>query len=375
MHEDETLAESYRFGEKENLDGCLCQNNTCQCCGDTFGDEVQLITHLMTHRISDDALHYQENTQHTPTTDESCNVDDLATVAAPMYDLLKKDTTWVWTDACSRSFAEAKQRLIDSQRVHVDFAMKDGYNLFLLVDSYSKWIEAKCLRTTTTSKTIDCLKEIFAAYGYPEELISDNGPQFTAQEFADFTSSHGIRHTRVTDNDSTSFQTRGSIRSIDKAMLRITRPGREEASATLKATPRMLLEPERGKSESCAVSVAMFRADGMPYTGAPRNTDDTVHICKSCHQSSVKMSKFVERCRNRTGKKHKCETCGKQFHRADHLTEHYRTHTDERPYKCKTCDKSFGQSHLDNLNISARMPTREITNAKYVIHHSKANII
>ncbi|XP_072141873.1 uncharacterized protein [Dermacentor andersoni] len=137
----------------------------------------------------------------------------------------------------------------------------------------------------------------------------------------------------------------------------------------------MLLEPERGKSESCAVSVAMFRADGMPYTGAPRNTDDTVHICKSCHQSSVKMSKFVERCRNRTGKKHKCETCGKQFHRADHLTEHYRTHTDERPYKCKTCDKSFGQSHLDNLNISARMPTREITNAKYVIHHSKANII
>nr|XP_050042510.1 uncharacterized protein K02A2.6-like [Dermacentor andersoni] len=83
------------------------------------------------------------------------------------------------------------------QRVHVDFAMKDGYNLFLLVDSYSKWIEAKCLRTTTTSKTIDCLKEIFAAYGYPEELISDNGPQFTAQEFADFTSSHGIRHTRT----------------------------------------------------------------------------------------------------------------------------------------------------------------------------------
>lgn len=83
------------------------------------------------------------------------------------------------------------------QRVHVDFAMKDGSNLFLLVDSYSKWIEAKCLRTTTTSKTIDCLKEIFAAYGYPEELVSDNGPQFTSHEFSDFAASHGIRHTRT----------------------------------------------------------------------------------------------------------------------------------------------------------------------------------
>nr|XP_054919962.1 zinc finger protein 554-like [Dermacentor andersoni] len=33
----------------------------------------------------------------------------------------------------------------------------------------------------------------------------------------------------------------------------------------------MLLEPEEWNSESCAVPVAMFRADRMPYTGTPRN--------------------------------------------------------------------------------------------------------
>ncbi|XP_072143667.1 uncharacterized protein [Dermacentor andersoni] len=47
MHGDKTLAESYRFGEKDNLHGYLCQNNTCQV---RFRDEVQLITHLVTHR-------------------------------------------------------------------------------------------------------------------------------------------------------------------------------------------------------------------------------------------------------------------------------------------------------------------------------------
>jgi transposase InsO family protein len=38
------------------------------------------------------------------------------------------------------------------------------------------------------------LKRIFASYGIPEELISDNGPQFTAKDFAGFCSANGIRH-------------------------------------------------------------------------------------------------------------------------------------------------------------------------------------
>ncbi|XP_072143666.1 uncharacterized protein [Dermacentor andersoni] len=37
----------------------------------------------------------------------------------------------------------------------------------------------------------------------------------------------------------------------------------------------MLLEPEAGKSESCAVSAATFRANGMAYTGTPRKSQMT----------------------------------------------------------------------------------------------------
>ena len=46
----------------------------------------------------------------------------------------------------------------------------------------------------TATKTIEILRQVFAAYGLPEQLVSDNGPQFTTEEFAEFTSKNGIKH-------------------------------------------------------------------------------------------------------------------------------------------------------------------------------------
>ena len=41
----------------------------------------------------------------------------------------------------------------------------------------------------------DCLIDLFANEGYPREIISDNGSPFNSQEFTDYFSSHGVRHT------------------------------------------------------------------------------------------------------------------------------------------------------------------------------------
>ncbi|XP_054919770.2 uncharacterized protein [Dermacentor andersoni] len=98
---------------------------------------------------------------------------------------------------------------------------------------------------------------------------------------------------------------------------------------------------------SFACANVSSRQDAL-HGHANEHTSDTAHTCRACDQSSVKVYKFVEHCRNRRGKKHKCKTCDKLFNRADYLAKHYRTHTDERPHKCKICDKSFRQSaHLD----------------------------
>ncbi|XP_064478090.1 uncharacterized protein K02A2.6-like [Ornithodoros turicata] len=83
------------------------------------------------------------------------------------------------------------------QRVHVDYALKDGVNLLVLVDAYSKWVEVFCMNTTTTTSTLKRLDALFASYGYPEELVTDNGPQFASEEFQEFLRQRGIRHTRT----------------------------------------------------------------------------------------------------------------------------------------------------------------------------------
>ena len=49
------------------------------------------------------------------------------------------------------------------------------------------------MSSTTTSTTIRTLRFLFATHGLPEVIVSDNGPQFVAQEMKDFLKSHGIR--------------------------------------------------------------------------------------------------------------------------------------------------------------------------------------
>ena len=61
------------------------------------------------------------------------------------------------------------------RRTHVDYAEKDGVYFLVLVDSHSKWIEVFEMLTTLTQKTIDKHRYFF---GLPEEIVSDNLPQF-----------------------------------------------------------------------------------------------------------------------------------------------------------------------------------------------------
>ena len=49
---------------------------------------------------------------------------------------------------------------------------------------------------TTTANTIAVLRRLFASYGLPEQIVSDNGPQFTSAEFVAFTQANGVKHLR-----------------------------------------------------------------------------------------------------------------------------------------------------------------------------------
>ncbi|UYV75052.1 hypothetical protein LAZ67_12002238 [Cordylochernes scorpioides] len=83
-------------------------------------------------------------------------------------------------------------------RLHLDLAGPFMGRMFMvLVDAYTKWLEIVIIKDITSRTIIGHLREIFARFGLPEILVTDNGRQFVSSEFEEFTTINGIRHTKT----------------------------------------------------------------------------------------------------------------------------------------------------------------------------------
>uniref|UniRef100_A0A9J7ZHH2 Gypsy retrotransposon integrase-like protein 1 n=1 Tax=Cyprinus carpio carpio TaxID=630221 RepID=A0A9J7ZHH2_CYPCA len=80
------------------------------------------------------------------------------------------------------------------QRVAADLFHWNKGNYILLIDYYSRYIEVASLTVTTTKQVMEKLKAMFARHGVPEILVTDNGPQFAASDFADFAKDYDFHH-------------------------------------------------------------------------------------------------------------------------------------------------------------------------------------
>ena len=80
------------------------------------------------------------------------------------------------------------------QRIHADFVgpMHDGLIYLIVVDAKSKWMAIVSKSSTTTAVTPRALRFLFSLHGLPEEIVSDNGPQFVSQEMKDFLKFNGF---------------------------------------------------------------------------------------------------------------------------------------------------------------------------------------
>lgn len=80
-------------------------------------------------------------------------------------------------------------------RIHIDFAGPFmGKQWFVLVDAYSKWVEVIPMYDITTKRLLKELRELFARFGVPRQIVSDNGPSFTSKDFKEFCQTNGIQH-------------------------------------------------------------------------------------------------------------------------------------------------------------------------------------
>ncbi|UYV71831.1 K02A2.6-like [Cordylochernes scorpioides] len=83
-------------------------------------------------------------------------------------------------------------------RLHMDLAGPFMGKMFLvIIDAHTKWLEIFILKEITSRTIIYHLRQVFARFGLPELLVTDNGRQFVSKEFEDFTKMNGIRHTKT----------------------------------------------------------------------------------------------------------------------------------------------------------------------------------
>ena len=81
------------------------------------------------------------------------------------------------------------------QRVGLDLFELDSENFIVISDHYSKFFEIAKFPNTKSYTVISHLGPHFGRYGIPDEIVSDNGPQFASSVFQTYTTRNNIRHT------------------------------------------------------------------------------------------------------------------------------------------------------------------------------------
>ncbi|XP_062511321.1 uncharacterized protein K02A2.6-like [Corticium candelabrum] len=103
----------------------------------------------------------------------------------------------------------------------------DGIPYLLSVDYYSKWITVTKLDYTRSLDIIKAVDKQFANFGVPEEVISDNGPQFACPDFRRLTDTVGFRHvTSSPEYPSSNDQAEQSIQTAKKTIGKMFADGR-----------------------------------------------------------------------------------------------------------------------------------------------------
>ena len=80
------------------------------------------------------------------------------------------------------------------EKIAADIFTLDGRDYLVTTDYYSNFWEIDRLLNTKAVTTILKLKNHFARYGIPDQVVSDNGPQFSSKEFVDFARTWYFEH-------------------------------------------------------------------------------------------------------------------------------------------------------------------------------------
>jgi len=174
-------------------------------------------------------------------------------------------------------------------RVSADIMTVDGKQYLVTVDNLSGYLEIDLLRAQTSWEVILKLRMIFARFGPPEVLITDNGPQFTSAQFAAFAQSWRFQHrTSSPHYPRSNGQAEAAVKVAKAIMTKAKHSGTDVYMA--------LLDYRNTPHSSTNLSPAEVMLNGKTRTATlpqyqPQTTiDQKAATAKSKHQRVVKAS-------------------------------------------------------------------------------------
>lgn len=131
--------------------------------------------------------------------------------------------------------------------------MPTGEQLFVIVDYYSRYLEAVAIRNVTPEAIIGALEPIFARFGFPFTLKTDNASYFKSQIFQNFLEEHGI----VQINSPPLWpQANGEVERQNRTLLKSLKTAEIEGKQWKKQLPKILLQLRSTPHASTGVTPA-----------------------------------------------------------------------------------------------------------------------
>jgi hypothetical protein len=127
------------------------------------------------------------------------------------------------------------------QKVGTDLLTLNSRNYLITVDYYSQYFEVDFLQETTSEAIIHKLKSNFARHGIPNVIISDNGPQYSSQEFNTFCTKWDITHETISPGNSRANGAAEAAVKVAKRMMKKCNLNKEDpyiALLNLRNTPQ-----------------------------------------------------------------------------------------------------------------------------------------
>lgn len=180
--------------------------------------------------------------------------------------------------------------------------------LFVIVDSFTKFIWAKPTKTTKSAEAEQKLEELFSSFGYPKRMVSDSGAAFTSKRFKQFCNQSQIKHVI---NSVASPRSNGQVERFNRTLLEAINKSTQDEKDWDKCINKVVWGINNTVNSTTGFTAykLMFNGQRTLLQGMSENNyDDEQTISQNKERAAQNISKTSEAMKKRFDGKRKSPT-------------------------------------------------------------------